>query len=160
MLPNFSTRPARWRWRWPSRFATASGAPNALALSLAGKPEALANVVYANRLGNGPPESGDGWRHRGAGPGQLTGKANQSRFGEAFGIPLEQVPDFLRTREGGAMSVGWFWFDAGMDKLAATPGVEDDRQRWNGGQIGVDEVRGRFNALIAEMLRREKDSKA
>jgi predicted chitinase len=51
-------------------------------------------------------------------------------------------------------SAGWYWFDRGMDRLAATPGIEDDRQAINGGQIGVDAVRERFDALIAELLRR------
>lgn len=147
---------------WPGRFAVNPKAamkarqPNALAKSLANNPEKLANYVYANRMGNGPPESGDGWRHRGYGPKQLTGKTNHSLFAEAAGIPLAAVPAYLQTRDGGMMSAGWFWFDNGMDALAATAGVEDDRQRINGGQTGVDEVRVRFNALVDELLRREK----
>ena len=147
---------------WPGRFAVNPKAamkarqPNALAKTLANNPEKLANHVYANRMGNGPPESGDGWRHRGYGPKQLTGKTNHRLFAEAAGISLSAVPDYLQTRDGGMMSAGWFWFDNGMDALAATAGVEDDRQRINGGQTGVDEVRKRFNALIDELLRREK----
>jgi putative chitinase len=149
---------------WPGRFAINPGAklkdrqPNALAQSLSRNPEKLANHVYANRMGNGPPESGDGWRHRGYGPKQLTGKSNHRRFAEAYGVRLEDVPALLQTKEGGMHSAGWFWFDNGMDALAATAGVEDDRQRINGGQTGVDEVRKRFNALIAELLKREKQA--
>ncbi len=145
---------------WPGRFAInphaamAARLPNALARALAHNPEKLANHVYANRMGNGPPDSGDGWRYRGYGPKQLTGAYNQARFAEAAGIPLAEMPAYLQTREGGMMSAGWFWFDNGMDALAATAGIEDDRQAINGGQIGVDEVRRRFNALIAELLRR------
>lgn len=135
---------------WPKRFPTlAAAAP------YAGAPEKLANFVYANRMGNGPPASGDGWRYRGFGPKQLTGADNQGRFAKAAGILLQDVPAFVRTRDGGAMSAGWFWFDAGMDALAATPGVADDRQRINGGQTGVGEVERRFNLLVAELLRRE-----
>lgn len=149
---------------WPTRFAIDPHArnlrPNALALSLAHKPEPLANHVYANRMGNGPPESGDGWRHRGFGPKQLTGKSNQSRFAAAAGIALGDVPAFVRTRAGGAMSAGWFWFDNGMDVRAATPGVEDDRRAINGGLTGVDDVRRRFDALIAAMLRLEQGKSA
>lgn len=147
---------------WPGRFAINPKAslkqrqPNALAKSLANSPQKLANHVYANRMGNGPPESGDGWRYRGYGPKQLTGKSNHARFAAAYGVAVSDVPALLQTREGGMMSAGWFWFDNGMDALAATAGIEDDRQRINGGLTGVDEVRQRFNALIAEMLRREK----
>ena len=147
---------------WPGRFAVnpkvalKARQPNALAKSLANNPEKLANHVYANRMGNGPPESGDGWRHRGYGPKQLTGKTNHGLFAEAAGITLAEVPAYLQTRDGGMMSAGWFWFDNGMDALAATAGVEDDRQRINGGQTGVDDVRTRFNALVDELLRREK----
>lgn len=137
---------------WPGRF----GKNPALAAKLAHNPEALANHVYANRMGNGPPESGDGWRHRGFGPKQLTGKDNHRRFSEAAGIPLDQVPAFLRTKEGGMMSAGWFWFDNGMDAYAATAGIEDDRKKINGGLIGVDDVRKRFDALVKEIIRREK----
>jgi putative chitinase len=99
-------------------------------------------------MGNGPPDSGDGWRHRGFGPKQLTGADNHRRFAAAFGIRVEDVPAFIRTREGGAQSAGWFWFDNDLDAKAATAGIEDDRQAINGGQTGVDEVRRRFNALI------------
>lgn len=146
---------------WPGRFAVNPGAPmkqrqpNALAKSLAHNPQKLANHVYANRMGNGPPESGDGYRHRGYGPKQLTGKSNHARFAKAYGVGVAEVPALLQTRDGGMMSAGWFWFDNGMDALAATAGIEDDRQRINGGQTGVDDVRKRFNALVKEMLRRE-----
>lgn len=147
---------------WARRFAVNPDAPvkarqpNALAKSLANNPEKLANHVYANRMGNGPPASGDGWRHRGYGPKMITGLENQRRFGEAMGVPLADVPALLQTREGGMMGAGWFWYDNGLDAKAATVGIEDDRQAINGGQIGVDDVRVRFNALIPELLRREK----
>lgn len=149
---------------WPKRFAVNPAArplvPNALAHRLAHDPQALANHVYANRMGNGPPESGDGWRHRGFGPKQLTGRDNQAAFAAAMGIPLEDVPAFVRTREGGSMSAGWFWFENDLDRYAATPGVEDDRQRINGGLTGVEDVRRRFDALIARMLLLEKEARA
>jgi putative chitinase len=147
---------------WPGRYAVNPKAavkdrqPNVLARSLAHSPEKLANNVYANRMGNGPPESGDGWRFRGYGPKQLTGRTNHTRFAAAMGIPLDHVSALIRTREGGMMSAGWFWFDNNLDAQAATPGIEDDRIKINGGLIGVDDVWRRFNALIDEMLKREK----
>jgi putative chitinase len=122
---------------WPGRYSEAPWAPphrpNKVALRLAHNPEAIANHVYANRMGNGPPESGDGWRHRGFGPFQLTGKRNQAAFGAAVGVPIEQVPDFLRTLQGGALSMCWFFKVNGLEDLAATPGVADETKRINGG---------------------------
>jgi putative chitinase len=145
---------------WPSRYAVDPKAkvktPNALANSLANNPEKLANNVYANRMGNGPPASGDGWRYRGFGPKQLTGKDNQSAFASAVGMRVEDVPAFLRTPEGGMMSAGWFWKANNLDAKAATPGVEDDRRAINGGVIGLAEVERIFGLLIDELIRREK----
>lgn len=136
---------------WPKRFPTI-----AFASQYARNPEKLANFTYANRLGNGPPESGDGWRHRGFGIFQLTGKRNQAAFAEDYGIPLADVPAFIRTKEGAAMSAGWFWLENGLDREAATPGVEDETRKINGGTHGLEDRRRRFDAVIAAMLRLEQ----
>lgn len=121
--------------------------------------EAIANILYGGEFGRrqlGNTHPGDGWKFRGYGPKQLTGRDNQSRFAEAIGISVDEVPAFVRTREGGMMSAGWFWKTNNLDAKAATPGIEDDRRAINGGLIGVAEVDDRFDALIAEMLRRER----
>lgn len=117
-------------------------------------PEGLANYVYANRMGNGPPASGDGWRHRGGGIFQLTGKTNQTNFGNSIGIPLSAVPDYVRTQNGAAMSACWFFKINGLEDLAATPGVADETEAINGGEIGLADRKKRFDAVVAEMLRR------
>lgn len=121
--------------------------------------EMLANILYggewgAKNLGNTAP--GDGWKHRGFGPKQITGKANQSKFAEAMGIPVDQVPALVQTRAGGMMSAGWFWKSHNLDARAATPGVADDRQAINGGSFGLADVERVFDDLIEEMLRRER----
>jgi putative chitinase len=114
---------------WPSRYAKkdARGAylvaagrtvPNELALNLHRLPERIANNVYANRMGNGDEASGDGWRYRGSGGFQLTGKDNQRACAQHFGITLEQVGAWLRTPEGACRSAGWFWQRAGCNELA------------------------------------------
>lgn len=118
---------------------------------------ALANILYGGswgkrNLGNINPD--DGWVHRGVGPMQLTGRSNHERLSRALGIPLRDIPDYLRTRTGGARSAGWFWKTHNLDAKAATPGVEDDRKAINGGYHGLSTVRSRFNALITELLRR------
>src|SRR5699024_11368386 len=90
---------------WPSRFPTLAAAQ-----PVARNPEALANQVYSNRMGNGAPESGDGWRYRGQGPMQLTGRDNYQRFADAIGDdrPLQQ-PELLQHTELGALSACWFY---------------------------------------------------
>ena len=121
--------------------------------------EALANILYGGEWGRknlGNTEPGDGWRFRGYGPKQITGRANQSAFAKAMGISVDEVPAYVRTREGGMMSAGWFWKSHGLDAQAATPGVADDRRAINGGTFGLAEVEERFDALIEEMLRRER----
>lgn len=82
------------------------------------KPIAIANYVYANRMGNGNEVSGDGWRYRGAGLIQLTGKWNQQACAKYFGIPVETVGDWLRTPEGACRSAAWFWHRAGCNQAA------------------------------------------
>lgn len=77
---------------WPRRFRAADGAPNALAHGLAYQPERIANQVYANRNGNGSSASGDGWRFRGRGLLQITGRANYARVAKGLGAPLIERP--------------------------------------------------------------------
>lgn len=121
--------------------------------------EALANILYGGEFGRknlGNTQPGDGWKFRGYGPKQLTGRANQTAFAEAMGMDVEEVPAFIRTPEGGMMSAGWFWKSHGLDAKAATPGVEDDRRAINGGVFGLADVERIFDLLIDELLRREK----
>jgi putative chitinase len=120
---------------------------------------ALANILYGGEFGRenlGNIHPGDGWKFKGYGPKQLTGRANQSDFAEAMGMKVEDVPAYVRTPEGGMMSAGWFWKSHNLDKYAATPGVEDDRRAINGGTFGLAEVERVFDKLIEELLRRER----
>jgi putative chitinase len=98
---------------WPSRFPSL-----AVATPYANNPEKLANKVYANRMGNGDEASGDGFRHRGAGCIQLTGKHNQFRYALQADVDLLTVGDYLRTPEGATDSAAWFWRDCGASKYA------------------------------------------
>lgn len=89
-------------------------------------PEGLANRVYANRLGNGPPASGDGYRYRGRGLIQITGRGNYRAAGEALGLDLVEDPDLLRVPEHAAMSAAWFWKSRGLNELADDETTDDD----------------------------------
>lgn len=112
---------------------------DALANAYARKPEAIANKVYANRMGNGPETSGDGYRYRGRGLIQLTGKNNYTAFAKAMGMALAEVVPYLETTEGAVMSAGWFWSANNLNALAdAGPsGFKQVTQRINGGQNGA-----------------------
>lgn len=121
--------------------------------------QALANILYGGEFGRanlGNTQPGDGWKFRGQGPKQLTGRDNQTRFAQAMGMQVEDVPAFLATPEGGMMGAGWFWKSHNLDAKAATPGIEDDRRAINGGLNGVAEVDAAFDKILAELLRREK----
>lgn len=113
MTENLNYSAAGLMKTWPKRFPSST-----MAKQFANNPVKIANYVYASRMGNGPPESGDGWRYRGAGGFQLTGKVNHMQCAAHFGIPVEQVGDWLRTPEGACRSAAWFWKRAGCNAAA------------------------------------------
>ncbi len=106
---------------WPSRFAVDPKAdnkqPNDLAKSLEKKPEALANNVYANRMGNGPESSGDGFRYRGRGWMQVTGKAMYKKMSDLTGIDFVGHPELMETEDGCAQSAAAYWEDSGCNAM-------------------------------------------
>ncbi len=132
---------------WPNRFPSLVRAE-----PYAHNPEALANKVYANRMGNGDEASGDGWRYRGAGPLQVTGKANWTAFADAMAMSLDAALAYGRTIEGGVMAAAWFWESNDINRLADTPGVNDETRRINGGENGLADRRAKFDALVKAML--------
>ena len=81
-------------------------------------PMDLANYVYANRNGNGPVDSGDGYRYRGQGPIQITGRANYRRIGELIKQPLEEQPHLLQYKEQGSLAAAAYFFDNNLLQLA------------------------------------------
>lgn len=97
---------------WPSRFDAATAA------AYHRQPERIANKVYANRMGNRDEASGDGWKHRGAGAIQLTGKDNQFACALALNIDPTTITDYLKTEEGASRSAGWFWRQAKANAYA------------------------------------------
>lgn len=115
---------------WPSRFtAQTAGA-------YARQPEKIANRVYAGRMGNGPESSGDGWRYRGRGLIQLTGRDNHRAAGLALGLPLVDQPELLEQAEHAAQSAAWWWAKHGMNELADAGRIQDIGSVINTGQPG------------------------
>lgn len=137
---------------WPNRFALDAKAPaktpNAMAHALARNPQGLANVVYANRMGNGDPASGDGWRYRGRGLIGITGRENYRKCGQGLGTDLEAEPELLRAARWAARSAGWFWKTHNLNELADKRDVVAMTRRINGGTIGLPHRQALYEAAL------------
>lgn len=115
------------------------------------QPEKIANYVYGNRMGNGSPETGDGWRYRGGGIIQLTGKNNYKAFSEAIGLSLEDTVRYVRTKQGSLESACWFWSVNGLNDLADRGDIAAISRRVNGGTNGLKDRKERYK-LYMEIL--------
>lgn len=112
-------------------------------------PEKIANKVYANRMGNGPEESGDGYKYCGRGLIQLTGKNNYQRFAASIGKSIDDTIKYLETPEGAVVSAGWFW---DTNKLSIYADKEDFvglTRRINGGTIGLADRKHHYEIALA-----------
>jgi len=101
------------------------------------QPERIANVVYANRLGNGTTESGDGWNYRGRGLIQLTGKENYWTFSTAAGTDFVANPALIEQAEWALSSACWFWKSKNLNRYADADDVIMVTKRINGGTNGL-----------------------
>ena len=119
--------------------------------------EMIANIAYGSRLGNGPIHSGDGWRYRGRGPIQLTGKDNYRRCGMAIGYDLVTSPDLLSRPDVGCLAAAWFWHEgnrtgSSLNLLADAGKIIALSRVVNGGDIGLAErcsITDRFMEALA-----------
>jgi putative chitinase len=114
-------------------------------------PEAIANRVYANRMGNGDEASGDGFKHRGRGLIQLTGHDNYASFAADMGMTIDEAIDYLETYEGAAMSAAWFWWKNNLNTWADQEDMLTLTKRINGGTIGLEDRKHHFE-IIKEAL--------
>jgi len=128
---------------WPRYF------PNIdIARQYAQQPERIANRAYGNRMGNGPEESGDGWRYCGRGLIQLTGKNNYTFFAGSLEIPLEECSEYLETFEGAVQSACFFWDQNGLNKWADAKDILTLTKRINGGTIGLEDRQKHYNHAL------------
>ena len=120
------------------------------AAQYARNPEAIANVVYANRLGNGDASSGDGWRYRGRGIVQITGRANYQAVSQYMyeDDRLLDNPDELLTIDGAVASACWFWNEKNLSPLADAGDIVTISRRINGGDNGMDDRKFRYQRAL------------
>jgi len=124
----------------------------AKALQYERKPEKIANLVYGSRMGNGDEASGDGYKFRGRGYIQLTGKNNYIAFGKAINEDIAANPDLVATKYP-LLSAAWFWssnsLNALADKGADDASVTAITKRVNGGTIGLPDRIKHFKEYYA-----------
>lgn len=116
------------------------------------KPEMIANKIYANRMGNGGPESGDGYKYRGRGPIQLTGKDNYRQFAKDMFDDWENLfnnPDWVcADRDFALMSAIWFWNKNKLNVQADNGDIKLMTKKINGGYIGLEDRIAHYNEAM------------
>ncbi len=110
--------------------------------------EAIANRIYANRMGNGPEESGDGFRYCGRGLIQLTGKNNYTNYAMSLEIDVEEASEHLKTFEGCVQSAAWFWDENKLNQFADKKDIITLSKRINGGTIGLEDRIKHYNHAL------------
>jgi len=123
---------------WPHYFNESN------ANDYAHQPEKIANRAYANRMGNGPEESGDGWRFCGRGLLQVTGRSNYQAFADSLQMNIDDVPAFLQTFEGAVQSACWFWENNNLNSFADSGDFVTMTKRINGGTLGLEDRQARY----------------
>lgn len=134
---NLNYKPATLRKLFGKYFPT-----DALAEEYCAKPnkqEAIASRIYANRMGNGDEASKEGYKYRGRGLIQLTGKSNYIAFADSLEISPEEASDYLATFEGAAQSACWFWEANNLNQWADKGDIVTLTKRINGGTIGLED---------------------
>jgi putative chitinase len=116
--------------------------------SMPNKQEAIANRIYANRMGNGPEESGDGFRYCGRGLIQLTGKTNYTNYAMSLEIDVDEAVEHLKTFEGCVQSAAWFWDENNLNRFADKKDIVTLSKRINGGTIGLEDRIKHYNHAL------------
>jgi putative chitinase len=121
------------------------------AAEYAHNPEKIANRVYSSRMGNGDEESGDGYKYRGRGLIQLTGKDNYKKCSEAvYGDDrLLENPEVLEDKEGAIASACWFWTSRHLNEWSDQGNIAEVTKRINGGTIGLEDRTERYETALA-----------
>lgn len=111
-------------------------------------PQKIANKVYANRMGNGPESSGDGYKFRGRGLIQLTGKNNYTMFAKSINKTIDDTITYLGTPEGAVASAIWFWDTNKLNIYADKGDFVGLTRRINGGTIGLADRQHHYDIAL------------
>jgi putative chitinase len=146
---------------WPTRYASRSlitkklvkgkdskYMPNATAAKLARKPEAIANHCYSSRMGNGDEASGDGWKYRGRGLKQVTGRFNYTRLAKDTGLDFITHPEWLEQPSYAILSACWFWQSNKLSVFADKKDIVGLTKAVNGGANGLTKRQSLFNKAL------------
>lgn len=131
---------------WPKRFPTLESAK-----PYARNPEKIANKVYSGRMGNGNEKSGDGWKYKGRGAIQLTGKENYTKFAKFLNKTLDETVSYCETLNGSIESACYFWEINNLNIWADIPDMETLTKKINGGLTGLEDRIRHFEKSIAEL---------
>lgn len=123
------------------------------------KPEKIANRVYGNRMGNHGEASGDGWRFRGRGYIQLTGRNNYEAYAKYLDKSLDDTIIFLESTLGSMDVAGWYWTENGLNELAlqGSRNVRYITKRINGGYNGIEHRKELFDKAIGVLRELEEE---
>lgn len=144
-VENLNYRAERLLAVWPKRFDEATAA------QFANQPQRIANRAYGDRLGNGPEASGEGWKYRGRGLIQVTGKANYEAVRDLLREERRDAPDFVADPDAlaeprwAALSAAAWWADRELNELADDYAFTQITQRINGGQNGAVDRKERYD---------------
>jgi len=112
------------------------------------QPEKIANVVYGGRMGNGPESTGDGWKFRGRGIIQLTGKNNYQAFARVMDMNLDEVIEYIETKKGAIDSACWFWDSRNLNQHADEYDIYEMTRLINGGDHGLADRKRRWESAL------------
>jgi putative chitinase len=119
------------------------------AADYAKQPEKIANIIYANRMGNGDTASGDGYRFRGRGVIQLTGRENYTAFGLSIGLMATDVIEYVQTKKGALESACWYWNSRKINTACDEGDIVKMTKLVNGGTIGLEDRKKHYEQALA-----------
>jgi putative chitinase len=128
---------------WPRYFPSID-----IARQYANNQEKIANRAYAGRMGNGPEESGDGWKFCGRGLIQLTGRNNYQAFADSIETSIDDIPAYLATFEGAVQSACWFWENNNLNQFADSGDILTMTKRINGGTLGLEDRKNHYEHVL------------
>jgi len=132
LYEDLNYRPETLMHLWPALFPTLM-----VADEYTMKPEKIANRAYGNRMGNGNESSGDGWKYRGRGLIQLTGKSIYTNFANYLKVSVEDCLNYIMHPDGAVESACWFWKTKSINTFADKKDINGMTKAINGGLNGL-----------------------